>query len=110
MIDIDFGLHLAPIQEHNTCTDLLNSPGSTNVFTAMMNPWIHITSTGGGIACDPGTAWHVPLCTLKASWFREDSPLQTPVDGVWMCVLLFDQILPAFHFPDLHRHTPIPGT
>jgi len=43
---------------------LLNSPGSTNVFTAMMNPWIHITSTGGGIACDPGTAWHVQLAIV----------------------------------------------
>ena len=67
MIDIDFGLHLrlhlAPIQEHNTCTDLSDfteQPRQHPCFHGHDESiMIHISSTGGGIACDPGTAWHV---------------------------------------------------
>ena len=32
MIDIDFGLHLAPIQEHNTCTDFTEQPRQHQCF------------------------------------------------------------------------------
>ena len=115
MIDIDFGLHLAPIQEHNTCTDFTEQPRQHQCFHGhdeSMDPyhlhrWRDCLRPWHGMA---RAACHcAPSKRPGSERIRHCKPLLMVCGCVCCCLIRFCQ-LPAFHFPDLHRHTPIPGT
>ena len=98
LIDIDFALTSRP-QEANLYWFYWRAHPA---FTFSWPWWIHgsISPQVEGLPATLARHGSLPLCTLKASWFRE-APLQTPVDGVWCCLIR------SSHSPisTLHRET-----